>query len=57
MNIDERMLRRCHPLTPPVVLLLLAVPAAILAVRGAPGPFVAWVVMGAAAGYSISGSV
>jgi hypothetical protein len=57
VNVAERMLRRYHPLTPPLVLLVLAVPAAVLAVRGAPGPFVAWVVMGAAAGYSISGSV
>lgn len=53
----QRLRRRYHPLAPPLVLLLLAVPAVLLAVKGQPGPFLAWVVMGAAAGYSISGSV
>lgn len=57
MTISERLRRRYHPLAPLVALLLLAVPAAYLASDGEAGPFVAWVVMGAAAGYSISGSV
>lgn len=57
MSVAGALRRRHHPLTPPLVLLLLAVPAVLLAAEGRPGPFLAWVVMGAAAGYSISGSV
>jgi hypothetical protein len=49
--------RRYHPLVLPVALVLFALPAAYLMASGRTGPFVAWVVMGAAAGYSISGSI
>jgi hypothetical protein len=49
--------RRYHPLVPPAALVLFAIPAAFLAASGHPGPYVAWVLMGVAAGYSISGSV
>ena len=57
MSLAGALRRRHHPLVPPLVLLGLAVPAVLLAADGRPGPFLAWVVMGAAAGYSISGSV
>ncbi len=49
--------RRFHPMVPPAALVLFALPAAFLAVSGQVGLFFAWVLMGAAAGYSISGSV
>lgn len=55
--IEPAMRRGFHPLAPPIALLLLAIPAVTLAATGHPVPFVAWVLMGAAAGYSISGSV
>jgi hypothetical protein len=58
VSIAEPVLRRrYHPLAPPALLVLLTIPAVALAALGQTGPFVAWVLMGVAAGYSISGSV
>lgn len=56
-GVETAVRRRYHPLVPPVALVLFAIPAVFLAVSGHLGPFVAWVLMGVAAGYSISGSV
>jgi hypothetical protein len=44
-------------LLPPLLLTLLSVPVVLSSFSGMSVPFVAWVVMGAGAGYSISGSV
>lgn len=52
-----RVCRHHHPLVPPMLMVALAAGLGLLALRGTPGPFVAWVLMGAAAGYSLSGSV
>ncbi|GAA2623461.1 hypothetical protein [Paractinoplanes durhamensis] len=49
--------RPYHPLVLPAALVFFAVPAAYLAASGRAGPFLAWVLMGVAAGYSISGSI
>ena len=55
--MDVAVRRRYHPLVLPAALVLFAIPAAYLMASGRTGPFVAWVLMGAAAGYSISGSI
>jgi hypothetical protein len=54
---DPALRWRFHPLVPPVALIALAVPVVGLTAAGVMVPFMAWVLMGAAAGYSLSGSV
>lgn len=49
--------RRHHPYGPAVVLLVLTALAVALTPAGRVEPFAAWVLMGVAAGYSISASV
>jgi hypothetical protein len=50
--------RRHHPFVPAgVFLLLTALTVLLMTVAGRMDPFVAWVLLGVAAGYSISASV